>query len=488
MLKLEKVTKQYLDILFEDVSFLLGNNEKVGLVGLNGCGKTTMLRIITEEEKPDQGKVEIVNETIGYLQQEFEFEKDKLVGEFLEELVDDPYSEMYKVKIILTKLNLIEIDEFQYIRNLSEGQKMKLKLTELLIKEPTILLLDEPTNHLDIDGILWFEQFINEFIGICIIISHDREFLNNTVDRIFEIDEKSLYIFEGNYDDYLIGKKKFIKDRAQQFSFQERKRRRLENLINNARKISNGKQRGKAIKAAKTRLKREVLSKEINDYEERKVRKFGIAGFVHNSKKVIETCKLGFGYQSHKKIIQNTDFSIFGKERIWFYGRNGIGKTTFINLLRGELSPQTGIVSWGENISWTYFSQDQSHLGMEATVEEYFLKNTGIPYDKSFGALERFLFPKEFRNYKLKVLSPGQRARLSFCIFSQHKYDFLILDEPTNHLDIQTKEVIEQALSNFDGAMLLISHDRYFVSSIGINRTITLENRKIIDTGEDLIL
>ncbi|MDD3647036.1 MAG: ABC-F family ATP-binding cassette domain-containing protein [Candidatus Dojkabacteria bacterium] len=488
MLKLEKVTKQYLDVLFEDISFLLGDSEKVGLVGLNGCGKTTLLRIISGEENADQGKVEVVNEVIGYLQQEFTFPNDQLVGEFLENLVEDPYTEMYKVKIILSKLSFDDADEFQYIHTLSEGQKMKLKLAELLIKEPTILLLDEPTNHLDIEGILWFESFIKEFPGVCIIISHDREFLNNTVNKIFEIDEKSLNIFEGNYDDYLVGKQKFIEDRARQFSFQERKRERLENLINNARRISNGKKRGKAVKAAKKRLEREVVSNEINEYEEKRVKKFGLDGFVHNSKKVVEVEKLTFGYKKDKEILKDTDFSIYGKGKIWFYGRNGIGKTTFINLLRGKLQPSSGNISWGENITWTYFSQDQSHLDMDATVEDYFLKNTGIPYDKSFGALERFLFSKEFRNNKLKVLSPGQRARLSFCIFSQHKYDFLILDEPTNHLDIQTKEIIEDALSEFDGAILLISHDRYFVSSIGISRTITLTERKLLDTTSTFMI
>ena len=482
MIRVDKLTKQYHELLFENVTFLLGNKEKVGLIGLNGCGKTSLLKILAGIEKADSGQVEVANEVIGYLPQEFTFEEKQLVGEFLENLVDDHLSELYKVNIILSKLNEENIDHYQEILKLSEGQKMKLKLTEILIDQPTILLLDEPTNHLDIQGILWFEDFIKSYDGVCIIISHDREFLNNTCNNIFEIDEQKLLVFEGNYDDYIIHKEDYIAERDKEYRSQERKRKQLDDLLLRARSIKGGgKKRGKAVKAAKSRMRREVLEKEVSKYTEKKVEKFSMDGFVHSKKKIVEVENLEFGYLENKPVLENTDLLIYGKDRLWLYGPNGIGKTTFIKLLTGEEKPNKGLVSWGENISWTYFSQDQKHLNMELTVEEYFLANTDTPYDKSFGILEKFLFPKELRNYKLKTLSPGQRARLSFTCFTKQKHDFLILDEPTNHLDIRTKEVIEDALRKFDGAIFMISHDRYFVDSIGIDRVITIQNQRIVE-------
>lgn len=476
MLKVEHLTKQYLEVLFKDATFLLGNNEKVGLVGLNGCGKSTLLKIIAGLERPDEGRVEVVNEVIGYLPQEFKFKKDLLVGEFLESLVDNPHMEMFKIDTILSKLSFPDVDHYQYIETLSEGQKMKLKLTELLINEPTILLIDEPTNHLDIQGILWFEDFIHKFDGVCIIISHDRMFLNNTVDIILEIDEQKILTFEGNYDDYLIGKGNYIEDRDKEFASQEKKRKKLENLIERMRGGRAGEKQGRRVRAAKMRLSREVLNNEVKKYQEEKISQFGIRGNVHKKKKVIEAVNLSFGYKEDEPIISDSSFSMYGSEKVWFYGPNGIGKTTFIKLLTGDLKPKGGEILWGENINWTFFSQDQGHLDMNSTVEEHFIKNTGLSYFKSFGTLERFLFPRELRNYRLKTLSPGQRARLSFATFAQHEYNFLILDEPTNHLDIWSKEVIEDALREFKGAIIVISHDRYFIESMGIDRVITLSN------------
>jgi ATP-binding cassette subfamily F protein 3 len=308
--------------------------------------------------------------------------------------------------------------------------------------------------------------------------------LNNTVNKLFEIDEKRLNIFEGNYDDYIEGKSEWLALREKTLVLQEKKRKRLEELIKHVHKIKDGKKRGSALKAARTRMRREVLRNEIEKYQEKAIRNFHLKGSLHHKKKIVEVQNVTFGYQRNRTIIKKADLALYGKERVWFLGKNGIGKTTFINLIIGRLTPRSGKISWGENIKYTYFSQDQRHLDMEATVEEFFIKNTGIPYENSFGVLERFLFPKDLRHYKLKTLSPGQRARLSFAIFAQHDYNFLILDEPTNHLDIKTKEVIEESLRNFEGAILVISHDRYFVRSGEINRIITLENKKIVELND----
>ena len=478
MIRANNLTITYAKPLFQELSFTLGNKEKVGLVGLNGSGKTTLLKIMMGIEVPDQGKFEIQNEKLSYLPQEYTFPKEMMVGEFLEDLVDDHITEMYKVNRILAKLKF-EPDIYQEIQTLSEGQKMKLYLTKLLMEEPTILLLDEPTNHLDITGINWLEEFVKSFEGICIMISHDREFLNTTVDTIFEIDECKLYSYKGNYDDFLVQKAEDLEKRRDMLVLQEKKRKQLEILLENVSKIGDGKKRGRAMSAARHRMDREVNQNEISAYEEQRIRDLKLKGFVHNNKFVLKIRDLNFSY-GEKEIFKNANFDMFGKERVWFYGANGIGKTTFVKLILGLLKAESGELRIGNGLKYTYFSQDQSHLDMEDTVENYFITNTGVSFDSSFALLEKFLFSKDIRKTKIGKLSPGQRARLSFAVFSMKEYDFMILDEPTNHLDIRSKEVIENALRDFQGAILLISHDRYFVNSVGYSKRITIKDKQLI--------
>ncbi|MEI7579549.1 MAG: ABC-F family ATP-binding cassette domain-containing protein [bacterium] len=488
MLKAINLKIEYAQLLFENVSFLLGNNEKVGLVGLNGSGKTTLLRILIGEEKPDSGEVITINEHIEYLPQILDFGNNEFVGEFLESLVTNVKSDMWLVYKQLFELGIDikngDIDEFQKLTDLSEGQMMKLYLTKILINNPSILLLDEPTNHLDIAGIVWFEEFINKFDGICIIISHDREFLNTTVNNIFELDEQKLNVFKGNYDQYLLAKENWIEKRMIEFKAHEQKRVKLEDRIKLIRKFSSGKKQSAMLSNAKKRLEREVTSTNIIKYKEVKISSINIAGQIHQKKMVLRIENLSFHYPNKEEILNNTSFEIYGREKIWFYGPNGIGKSTIVKLIIGQLTPVKGNIRIGENIRWEYFSQNQSHLPPDERVDEYFLRKTNISFNSSFGLLSRFLFSKDLQKYQIKDLSPGQRARLSFCIFAQHDYELLILDEPTNHLDIKTKEIIENALREFKGTILLISHDRYFVNSIGMDRVITLENKKIITVSD----
>src|SRR5260221_700723 len=438
MIRANNLTITYSKQIFKDLSFILGNKEKVGLVGLNGSGKTTLLRIMMNIEIPDSGKFDKGLEKISYLPQEYLFDEGLMVGECTEEVVDNPKTELYKVNRILNWLEF-NPDIFQEIKTLSEGQKMKLYLTKLLSEEPTVLLLDEPTNHLDITGIEWLEKFINKFDGIAIIISHDREFLNNTINKVFEIDELKLNVYEGNYDDYLIQKAEDLERRSYLLVLQEKKRKQLETLLENVSKIGDGKKRSKAMSSARHRMEREVTRKEISSYEDQKIEGLKLKGFVHNNKFVLKIKNLKFSY-GNRQIFKEANFEMYGKERVWFYGANGIGKTTFVKLILGKLQPENGEIKIGNALRYTYFSQDQSHLDMEDTVENYFLNQTGISYASSFGVLERFLFPKELRQSTIKRLSPGQRARLTFAVFSMKEYDFMILDEPTNHLDIRSKE------------------------------------------------
>lgn len=479
MITATKLRIKYRQLLFDDLSFKLTPGDKVGLVGLNGSGKTTLFRIIIGEEQPDSGYVNIGKERIAYLPQEFTL-PDEMVGVFLESLVANPRHEMHKVTRILHRLGIPNIDIYQDIKTLSYGQKIKLYLTKLLVTDPTVLLLDEPTNYLDLPGILWVEEFVQNFEGMCMIISHDRAFLNNTVNKIFEIDEHKLYEFTGNYEAYLDQKDTLLHRRGIEYRMQERKREKFEARIERIKLFAAGKKQTQQLKAARSRMQREVTRNEISKYKETKIIGLDLKGEVHQTKQILKVKNLDFHYQ-HKPIFKAANFNMYGKEKVWLFGANGIGKSTLIKLIVGDLKPDAGEIKIGENLRWAYFSQDQSHLDPDDTVQSYFMKKTGIPHTQSFGVLDRFLFPKELHSQRIATLSPGQRARLSFAVFAQQELDFLILDEPTNHLDIRSKEIIEEAFRNYKGAMLLISHDRYFVENIGIDRTITIADEQVVE-------
>lgn len=480
MLTVSDLTIQYRRLLFDQISFKVTPSDKIGLVGLNGCGKSTLLRILIGQEQPDKGKVDTGKEKLAYLPQEFDL-PHCLVGEYLEELVDDPDTKMYRVHKLLGKLGATDIDIYQELNSLSYGQQMKMYLVKLLIAEPTLLLLDEPTNHLDLPGIMWVEEFIRKFGGMCIIVSHDRAFLNNVVNKVFEIDEQKLYEFTGNYDDYLEQKQSLIDKRHIEYTMQERRRQKFEERIELIRKFSSGKKQAQALKSTRSRMEREVTRGEIDAYQEQKISGLELKGQVHGTKQILKVSDLEFSYAKDSPVLQHANFQMYGKERVWFFGANGIGKSTLIKLVVGDLRPDNGSVKIGDNLRWSYFSQDQSHLQGDDSVQEYFLKSTGVSFSQSFGVLAKFLFPKELLDMHISRLSPGQRARLSFAVFAQQELDFLILDEPTNHLDIRSKEVIEEAFRNYKGAILLISHDRYFVESIGTDRTITIQDRQIVE-------
>lgn len=480
MIRASKLQKSYNNLLFSDLSFVVGNREKIGLVGINGTGKSTLLKIILKQEEPDGGRVEISNdEVIGYLPQLLDLPLENTIDEFLKSYLNDFHSERWKIEKLADEFGL-DIDSGKTISELSEGNKMKLYMTKTLYQEPTTLLLDEPTNHLDIEGILWFEDFIRKYRGACLMISHDRQLLNNTIQKVFEIDEFRLKVYEGNYEDYIKRKSQDIEKRSQAFHRQGQKEMQMEKLIEKARKIRDGKARGKAVRSAKKRLEREVTNVRVSRYKTSRIDDIDLKGTVHIKKTIMKMEGLSFGYKGGEEIIQNTDFQMFGKERVLLQGPNGVGKSTLVKLIIGELHPTSGEIRLGDNLTWEYFSQGQEHLPDEMTLQEYVVRQTDINYHSSFGFLERFLFTKQQYNTRLGNLSPGQRARLSFAIFSKRERQLMILDEPANHLDIQTKEVIEDSLRQYNGSIFLISHDRYFSTRLGITKHLTIQDKKLI--------
>lgn len=462
--------------LLEDITFTLGNKEKVGLIGQNGCGKSTLLKIVVGEEDYDQGFISLEAEKIAYLPQLFDLPVGT-VNEFSKTIF--PLKEhSHKYEKQLVRLGLDQTYWDVPLSNLSSGQKMRVKLAELLVSDPTILILDEPTNHLDIEGIQWIEAFVKAFDGIVLMVSHDRSFLDAVCTYIFEIDEKHLHIFPGNYTDYIDHKQMWLADREKTYKRQEKKREQLTKLLENARKVKDGKGRGKAVQAAKKRMEREVLKNEVSKYSRSVVEGITFEGTTHTGKLMLRVDQIAKHFGT-KHVLGDVSFEIRGDERVWLYGANGQGKSTLLNIITGHLETSAGSVAIGESVKWGYFRQNQEHLPFEQTVRQFFQEQTGIGDQALFGVLKTYLFPKEYLERKIGSLSPGERARLGFAVFAQQKLDLLILDEPTNHLDIWTKEAIEASLRRFKGAILLVSHDRYFVKEVGIHTVYHIESGSV---------
>lgn len=477
MISAKNVTKTYAgDIILNGVDFKIGNNRKIGIVGRNGCGKTTLLKLINGIEELSGGNIDIQNEKFGYIPQEFDF-PEKMVEEFLEEQLED-LSEKYKIGILVSQLEFHNYDPYQIISTLSEGQKMKLKLIQTLLHEPTTLFIDEPTNHLDIEGIMWFEEYIKRLNKTVVMISHDRAFLNNTVDEIWEIENKKIIRFVGDYDNYKEEKLKLIDKWNEEYVLFLKKKKQLETLIENVRKIKDGKARGRAVEAAKKRYDREIEQNKKEKYESKKISDVDFSTDIRASKLMVRLDNVSKSYGS-KEVYKELSFELRGQEKVWLFGPNGSGKTTMVKMIMGEEAPTSGEIKIGNNIKIGYFAQKQTHLDYQQKLLDHFMELTHASLSEALGMLKRFLFDKDAVQKRVSQLSPGERARFAFAIFAYNDYDLLILDEPTNHLDIEAKEVIEKSLSEYKGTLLLVSHDRYFVEQVGVNKLLNLKEGKL---------
>lgn len=471
------------NMLFNNLNFSINTGEKIGLIGRNGTGKSTLLKILSSELKPTSGKVFLFNENIGYLTQEFEFKKDTLVGEYLEEVCQNN-GDIWNVKKILSQLNL-EVDDYKLIETLSGGEKMRLKLCSILYEKPSLLLMDEPTNHLDIEGISWLKSFLRGFKGSVIIISHDRSLLNEFSNTIFELDQKTLLRFDGNYTDYVFSKKDWIEKREKEYNRYIEKKNRLEILLKKAQEGKIRSRSGSATEAAKKRIEREVIKKEVQKYSNKKYNNISIAGNVHKDKLVLRA-KNVFKRFGSKEVLKGVDFEIRGKEKIWLFGKNGSGKSTFIKCLLGIEKTDNGGIEIGNNIKIGYFEQKQKPLEIDEKLIDFYYRKTNNSYYQIPKVLEKYMFANDDLSKPVRLLSPGQQARLMFSLFSEgssnEELHLLILDEPAQHLDIETKEVVEKCINDFEGSVLIISHDLYSMEQIDISKVITLEDGKLISS------
>jgi ATP-binding cassette subfamily F protein 3 len=478
--------------LFEKVSFVIARGEHIGLVGQNGTGKSTLLKILANELEPSEGGVLLEQERIGYLPQEPIFSEDDTIASFL------GLASTQSLEKTLKPVKLDSLDPATRVQQLSGGQKTRLALAKLLVAAPSLLLLDEPTNHLDIDAVEWLEVFIRNFKGAVLIVSHDRRLLDNTVTKTFELDPSthSLNEYVGGYTDYLAEREKRIERQEDAFKRQQQEKRRLEEWIalkKQEASIYDDPSKGKMIRAKERYLQREIYDKEVvRPKDHKKIRGMELSGEAANPKLICRASGVSMRYDMIN-VLSDVSFEIRGKEKVLLSGKNGSGKTTLLKLLQSELIPTRGTIKIGEQVSIGYFAQEHESLNKENTVMDEFTETPGLSAAKDARKiLGSFLFTGTDVFKKVSSLSMGERVRLIFAKLTNQTHELLILDEPTNHLDIPSREVIEEALLGFQGAILAVSHDRYFVEKIGFDRELHLE-RGVLDevsfkAGPDLFL
>jgi ATPase subunit of ABC transporter with duplicated ATPase domains len=506
MISFSNINKQYgKQLVFVDASFQLNPGEKVGLVGPNGSGKTTLFRMIVGEEEPDEGDVTVPKKlTIGYFRQDVEEMKGRSVldeaiagsgrvGDLHHELEDlhhglsDP-ARADEMDAILERFGEVQ-EEYEHLNGyaleaqarevlhglgfqddqidgdvgaLSGGWKMRVALARVLLGRPDVLLMDEPTNHLDIESIIWLEQFLKSLPGTLLMTSHDREFMNRIVSKITEIDAGEIVVYSGNYDFY--ERERAIRDTNQQAAFA----RQQAMLAKEQRFID--RFRTHAAKAAQVQSRIKALDKieKIELPKKRQVVKFEFRAPPRSGDQVavIENLEKRFGSRA---IYDGFNLTIRRGERWAVMGKNGAGKTTLLKMIAGELDPDGGEVRLGASLKMGYFAQQSLEvLNGDLTIIEQLQRD--FPQD-GMGSLRSlagaFQFSGDDVDKRIRALSGGEKSRLAMARMLYDPPNFLVLDEPTNHLDLATKEMLVEALKEFEGTMIFVSHDRMFLRGLG---------------------
>ena len=488
--------------LFSNLSFDVQDKEKVGFVGVNGVGKTSLFKVITGEYTPDSGNCFISkNATLGYMQQHT-CSDNKTIWNELVSVFDD----LIQIELELDEINeklktdhsnkLLErqsylTDEFNLnggltyksmtrsaliglgfgeedfdkpTSKLSGGQKSKLILAKLLLSKADFLLLDEPTNHLDISAIAWLEDFLKNFNGACLIISHDRYFLDRVTDKTIELENKKIRSYKGNYSEFLVKKAAQQKAVEEKYENDMKEIERLEGIIAQQRQWN----REKNIKTAESkekvveRIKAQLV---VPDKKLEKIR-FDFTPKCVSGEDVLEVDNLKKSFGNHI-VFENASFNVKRGERVFLLGDNGCGKTTLLKILMGDLSRDDGTFKFGASLMTGYFDQVQAKLDLSKSVlDEVWTAYPFMTETKVRNALAAFLFKGEEVYRKLEVCSGGERARVALLKLMLGGYNFLLLDEPTNHLDAFSREELENTLLNYSGTMLIVSHDRYFINKL----------------------
>ena len=499
--------------LTSPLTFNIDENEKIALIGSNGCGKSTLIKMLIGELEPDKGHVTLSkNCTIGYLSQsvisdlshtlyeEAEevfkplMEEEKFLEDLCEKIAEDPsntelldtyshreplfrekdgYNFRYKIRLILNYFKFKEEDYNRPITSFSGGERMKIAFAKLLLLNPSLLILDEPTNHLDISTIEWLEEYLKSYKGAILFVSHDRYFINSLATRVLEIEKGKLESYSGNYDKYAAEKKVRYESQLKLYLKEEKQKQKLEWFIKfympKPRFVSRAHDREKKLaRLEKTRVEKptEVKNKVHIDFQ----------GKLRVGKRVFETKELAVGYD--KPLISDIEFSFFGGDKLAIMGDNGSGKTTFIKTLLGKIKPYSGKICFYDNFNIGYLPQDGLLIRSNKTVLDYFRDLFPLlTLQEVYNTLGAFDFSREDDEKIVDNLSGGEKMRLVLSTLVEQKYDILVLDEPTNHLDMMTKEELIEAIGKYKGSIIIISHDRSFVDNL-CNCLLYFENNK----------
>jgi len=505
VMQLGNIKKSYAtDLIFENVNLEVKSGETTGIVGKNGAGKTTLMKIMAGELSYDEGTISVPKGTsIGYLTQQMTLESSQTVREEMmrpfsgllelkaeiegitgwlaehdyshskyedqlrrfEHLQnrfenEDGYNIDTKIKTVMTGLNFDVDDLGRSVDEFSGGQKTRLALGQMLLSSPDLLLLDEPTNHLDMTTVSWLEQYLNSFRGAVVIISHDRYFLDSTVDRIFEVEMFKGTLYHTNYTKYAVEKEKRFNLQMKAYEEQQKEIKRLETFVekNIARASTSG--------MAKSRRKQLEHMNRINmPTRDQRNANFSFDIKRESGNDVLRVKEIGIGYE--KTLNEGISFNVDKGDRIAVIGPNGIGKSTLVKTIAKHLPKHSGEIIYGTNVSIGYYDQKQAEFTSARTIlEELWHEYPHMKESDVRGVLGRFLFTQDEVLKRINDLSGGEKARIQLARLMLEENNLLILDEPTNHLDIDSKEVLENALKDYPGTIIFVSHDRYFIDRI----------------------
>ena len=461
LLTMEHVSKAYTDrVLLDDVGFGINKNEKIGVIGVNGMGKSTLLKIVAGIEESDAGTISMGNQVkICYLPQTPVFEAGTTI---LRAATEGNYDELNRwtieaeAKSMLNQLGFTDYDE--KIEHMSGGQKKRVALVRALLTPADILVLDEPTNHLDNEMSEWLEEYLIQFRGAILMVTHDRYFLDRVVNRIVEVDHGKLYNYPGNYSE-------FVRLKAERQNMELATERKRKSLLRTELEWLHRGARARSTKQ-KAHIDRIHAMQEMKDIqEEKRVMLDSVASRMGN--KTIELSGICKSY-GEKKLIEDFSYIFLKKDRIGIIGHNGCGKSTLLKIINGIIKPDVGTIEIGQTIKIGYFSQENEYMDESERVIDY-VKEAGEYIATSDGKitasqmLERFLFDGAMQWSRIEKISAGEKRRLYLLRVLMEAPNVLILDEPTNDLDIQTLTILEDYLDHFDGIILIVSHDRYFL-------------------------
>ncbi|QQQ86463.1 ABC-F family ATP-binding cassette domain-containing protein [Peptacetobacter hiranonis] len=524
ILSCNNLTKSFgVESILENISFTVNEGDKIGVIGVNGTGKTTLFKIISGIYGYDSGEIYTSKDCeIGYLEQNTNFYSDNTIfTEVLEVFSDlikmeedlrkmeceisdkssetnspdlqklmDNYSHKLELfqnsngygykseaKGVLKGLGFNDDELEKPIKILSGGEKTRVLLAKLLLRKPTLLLLDEPTNHLDSDALEWLELFLKQYKGTVILISHDRYFLDQSANRIFEIHNKKLKAYNGNYS-YYVEKSAIDKEiERKTYEDQQKEIKKQEESIERLKAYGREKHLKRARSKEKALSKIEVLDKPDGERKRAKI-KFIPAVESGNDVLAVRDVEMSF---PDKVLFKDLNLDIYRGEKVALIGPNGAGKSTLFKIIMNELDPIQGEVKFGTNVNTAYFHQEQKTLNLDNTViDEIWDANPHLTQTEVRNMLGAFLFENEDVFKRISSLSGGERARVAILKLILSQSNFLLLDEPTNHLDIDSKEVLEEALVNYTGTIFTISHDRYFLNKV-VDKILVLDENGVTE-------